>query len=111
MTILNEYWQAEISIYGLIFMVVIIAIVSFIFIYGILDDRSIIATILSAALAFIIGALIFGLAMISGVTKKEHYIQATVDDDYSFVEIDKRYEIVEKSGDIYTFKVKEEDKE
>lgn len=111
MTILNEYWQAEVSIYELIFMIAVIAIVSFIFIYVTLDDRSVAAIILSAVLTFIFGALVFGLAMISGVTKKEHYIQATVDDDYSFVEIDKRYEIVEKSGEIYTFRVKEENKE
>lgn len=109
MTILNEYWQAEVPIYGLIFMIAVIAIVSFIVIYSILDDKS--AIILSAVLAFIITAFILGIAMASGITKKEHYVQATVDDDYSFVEIEKRYEIVEKSGDIYTFRVKEENKE
>ena len=106
MTILNETFVDTAPSFAMVIIVPLI-LFSFMALIGFLKDETRIGLCIGGGMAAF--ALCVLLLLYFGVIGKKYTkIETLLDDKISYVEVEDKYELLERRGDIYVFRVKEE---
>ena len=100
--ILNEISQMSAGVWVLIGLFIAIGVISLYTVIAVFDKGQKVVPILVSLIPFVIAVILFFTEYTSPIK-----YEATIDDNVKMSEFEKKYEIVEKRGDIYVIKERE----